>query len=151
MLMLAVLLMLAALLLQAHLADCLDWTWTTGRAWWRQQLQIGLRYVMHVTLHAWLQGAPLSAVTALVKVSHPTPMTSLAAVRDESELQAWGSRLAKQGVINPAAVDWVVEPKVDGLAVRVVYRCALMFAGLVCDDDEQLLVLRVDVDVEQFL
>jgi hypothetical protein len=75
-------------------------------------------------MHACVQGAPLSAVTALTKVSHPTPMTSLAAVRDESELRAWGSRLGKQGVINPVAVDWVVEPKVDGLAVRVVYRCA---------------------------
>jgi NAD-dependent DNA ligase len=49
-------------------------------------------------------------------------MTSLAAVRDESELRAWGSRLAKQGVVNPEGVDWVVEPKVDGLAVRVMYR-----------------------------
>ncbi|WIA35136.1 hypothetical protein OEZ86_003615 [Tetradesmus obliquus] len=68
------------------------------------------------------KGAPLSAVTALSKVTHPTPMTSLAAVRDEDELRAWGSRLAKQGVVNPEAVDWVVEPKVDGLAVRVVYR-----------------------------
>lgn len=38
---------------------------------------------------------------------------------------SWGSRLAKQGVINPDSVDWVVEPKVDGLAVRVVYRCVL--------------------------
>jgi NAD-dependent DNA ligase len=54
-------------------------------------------------------------------------MTSLAAVRDESELRAWGSRLAKQGVINPEAVEWVVEPKVDGLAVRVVYRWAGRF------------------------
>jgi NAD-dependent DNA ligase len=35
---------------------------------------------------------------------------------------AWGSRLAKLGVVNPEAVDWVVEPKVDGLAVRIVYR-----------------------------
>lgn len=29
------------------------------------------------------QGAPVSAVSSLVKVSHPTPMTSLAAVKDK--------------------------------------------------------------------
>lgn len=49
-------------------------------------------------------------------------MTSLAAVRDKAELLAWGSRLAKAGLVHPDDVDWVVEPKVDGLAVRVVYR-----------------------------
>jgi hypothetical protein len=39
-----------------------------------------------------------------------------------AEVLKWGQNLANQGVINPEAVDWVVEPKVDGLAVRVVYR-----------------------------
>lgn len=39
-----------------------------------------------------------------------------------ASVRAWGTRLAKQGVINPDVVDWVVEPKVDGLAVRLVYR-----------------------------
>jgi NAD-dependent DNA ligase len=67
-------------------------------------------------------------------------MTSLAAVRDEAELRAWGSRLGKQGVINPAAVDWVVEPKVDGLAVRVLYRWGgrsnKLQKYLVCTADE---------------
>ena len=38
-------------------------------------------------------------------------------------MKAWGSRLAKQGVLDPDTVDWVVEPKVDGLAVRIVFRC----------------------------
>ena len=40
-------------------------------------------------------------------------------------LSAWGGRLARQGVLDPEAVTWVVEPKVDGLAVRVVYRWGL--------------------------
>jgi len=39
-----------------------------------------------------------------------------------ASVRAWGTRLAKQGVINPDVVDWVVEPKVDGLAVRLLYR-----------------------------
>ncbi len=37
-------------------------------------------------------------------------------------VEAWGSRLAKQGVLDPDAVHWVVEPKVDGLAVRLVFK-----------------------------
>lgn len=45
-------------------------------------------------------------------------------------VKAWGARLAKAGTINPDQVDWVVEPKVDGLAVRIVYR---LVWGLVQD------------------
>jgi NAD-dependent DNA ligase len=37
-------------------------------------------------------------------------------------VKAWGARLAKSGVLDPESVDWVVEPKVDGLAVRIMYR-----------------------------
>jgi NAD-dependent DNA ligase len=44
-------------------------------------------------------------------------------------VKAWGSRLAKQGVLDPDAVDWVVEPKVDGLAVRIVFRCGWVCGG----------------------
>lgn len=45
-------------------------------------------------------------------------------------VEAWGSRLAKQGVLDPDAVHWVVEPKVDGLAVRLVFRCVWMCSAV---------------------
>lgn len=53
---------------------------------------------------------------------YPVATTSCYAVlRCRAAVIAWGARLAKQSVIDPEAVDWVVEPKVDGLAVRLVY------------------------------
>lgn len=65
------------------------------------------------------QGAPVPAISQLQKVQHPTPMTSLASMRNKDELVRWGSKLA---LVDPEAVSWVVEPKVDGLALRAVYR-----------------------------
>lgn len=69
-----------------------------------------------------LQGAPTPAATQLRKVQHPTPMTSLASMRDKDELVDWSRRLENSGLVDPEAVQWVVEPKVDGLALRAVYR-----------------------------
>jgi hypothetical protein len=67
------------------------------------------------------QGAPVEASAAARKVAHPTPMLSLPAVQDADGLVAWAKRLARLGV-DPEAAAFVTEPKVDGLAVRVVYR-----------------------------
>lgn len=49
-------------------------------------------------------------------VAHPTPMLSLAKVKQYTELQAF-LRTAPD-----ADTAWVVEPKLDGIAVRAVYR-----------------------------
>ncbi|KAF8060461.1 ligA [Scenedesmus sp. PABB004] len=68
-------------------------------------------------------GSPANvAASGLRRSTHPSPMTSLAAVRDKAELLAWGARLARAGGVDAEADAWVVEPKVDGLAVRAVYR-----------------------------
>ncbi|KAG2450037.1 hypothetical protein HYH02_000141 [Chlamydomonas schloesseri] len=71
-------------------------------------------------------GAPVAAASALRKVAHRVPMTSLAAVNSREEVEAWmGRTLARLAQLRPGASSgwgWVVEPKVDGLAVRVVYR-----------------------------
>ncbi len=66
-----------------------------------------------------VQGAP--PVSQLRKVAHPTPMLSLGSVPNKDELLNWVNRLRRAGV-DPEAISWVVEPKVDGLAVRALYR-----------------------------
>jgi DNA ligase (NAD+) len=62
--------------------------------------------------------------TAFAEVRHPQPMLSLANARDESELAAWAQRVARlldaAGVTEP--VRFVTEPKIDGLAISLVYR-----------------------------
>ncbi|HDZ59543.1 MAG TPA: NAD-dependent DNA ligase LigA, partial [Actinobacteria bacterium] len=54
----------------------------------------------------------------------PLPMYSLANARDESELEDWHRRLCKllkEAGMDPATVAYVTEPKIDGLAVSLVY------------------------------
>lgn len=64
-------------------------------------------------------------VSKLEKVRHLEPMLSLANVRSEEELRAWVSRmrahLAREGIQAPD-FRYVVEPKVDGLAISLLYR-----------------------------
>ena len=64
-------------------------------------------------------------VSRLEKVTHLQPMYSLANARSEEELRAWVMRmrnhLAREG-IEAAQFDYVAEPKIDGLAMSLVYR-----------------------------
>jgi DNA ligase (NAD+) len=64
-------------------------------------------------------------VSRLEKVRHPQPMLSLANARSEKELRAWVARmrshLAREGIEDPA-FRFVCEPKIDGLAISLVYR-----------------------------
>jgi DNA ligase (NAD+) len=64
-------------------------------------------------------------VGRLEKVEHLEPMLSLDNVRSEEELRAWVTRmqghLAREGIVR-TRFEYVVEPKVDGLAVSLIYR-----------------------------
>ncbi len=64
-------------------------------------------------------------VERLQKVEHLEPMLSLGNVRSEEELRAWVERmrnhLAREGISAPH-FQFVVEPKIDGLAISLVYR-----------------------------
>ncbi|MCU0314105.1 MAG: NAD-dependent DNA ligase LigA [Solirubrobacteraceae bacterium] len=71
-------------------------------------------------------------VGALEKVHHPEQMYSLANARSEEELRAWVKRmrghLAREGIEDPAFA-YVCEPKVDGLAMSIVYRDGVLERG----------------------
>ncbi|MFT4035956.1 MAG: NAD-dependent DNA ligase LigA [Patulibacter sp.] len=60
----------------------------------------------------------------LAKVEHPLPMLSLANARNADELRAWVLRmrnhLAREGIEHPA-FRFVCEPKIDGLAISLMY------------------------------
>ncbi len=64
-------------------------------------------------------------VSRLEKVEHLEPMLSLGNVRSELQLRAWVERmrnhLAREGISEPL-FQYVVEPKIDGLAISLVYR-----------------------------
>jgi len=78
-------------------------------------------------------------VDRLEKVRHLEPMLSLGNVRSEEELRAWVERmrnhLAREGIVEPDFT-FVVEPKIDGLAISLVYRDGELERGATRGDGE---------------
>ena len=66
-------------------------------------------------------------------------MLSLANARNEDELRAWETRihnlLARQGV-EDARIEYVAEPKIDGLAISLVYEDGVLVRGATRGDGE---------------
>ncbi len=81
-------------------------------------------------------GAP---VGKLEKVAHLEPMLSLSNARSEDEFRAWVERmrnhLAREGATQPR-FSYVVEPKVDGLAISLIYRDGVFERGATRGDGE---------------
>jgi DNA ligase (NAD+) len=71
-------------------------------------------------------------VGRLEKVRHLEPMLSLPNARSEEELRAWVERmrshLAREGIDEPE-FRFVVEPKIDGLAISLLYRDGVFERG----------------------
>src|ERR1700683_2448699 len=68
----------------------------------------------------------------LVKVAHPQRMLSLANAHSAEDLQAWVQRmrnhLAREGIEDPE-FEFVAEPKIDGLAISLLYRDGVFERG----------------------
>ncbi len=73
------------------------------------------------------------------QVRHLQPMLSLANARNEDELRAWETRihnlLARQGV-EDARIEYVAEPKIDGLAISLIYENGVLVRGATRGDGE---------------
>jgi DNA ligase (NAD+) len=71
-------------------------------------------------------------VGRLEKVTHLEPMLSLGNVRSAPELRAWVERmrghLAREGISDPG-FEFAVEPKIDGLAISLLYRDGVLERG----------------------
>src|SRR3954466_8692592 len=71
-------------------------------------------------------------VSSLPKVRHEIPMLSLANARSEDELRAWVARmrthLAREGIEDPV-FEFVAEPKIDGLAISLLYEDGVLVRG----------------------
>ncbi len=78
-------------------------------------------------------------VGRLEKVAHLEPMLSLGNVRSQEELRAWVERmrnhLAREGIEDPSFT-FVVEPKIDGLAISLIYRHGVLERGATRGDGE---------------
>lgn len=89
-------------------------------------------YPQLITPESPTQRVAPEPVSRLEKVTHLEPMLSLGNVRSEEELRAWVERmrahLSREGIVR-RRFDYVVEPKVDGLAVSLVYRDGVLERG----------------------
>jgi DNA ligase (NAD+) len=66
------------------------------------------------------------------QIRHPQPLFSLANARNREELDDWHRRLSdllRQAGMDPGTAAFVTEPKIDGLAVSLVYRDGRLASG----------------------
>lgn len=66
------------------------------------------------------------------QVRHPQPMFSLANARNEPELEDWHRRIVKlltEAGIGPKSAAFVTEPKIDGLAISLIYEDGRLVRG----------------------
>ena len=72
-------------------------------------------------------------VSDLVKVAHLQRMLSLANARSAEELRAWIQRmrnhLAREGIAE-ITFEFVAEPKIDGLAMSLIYEDGVLVRGV---------------------
>jgi DNA ligase (NAD+) len=74
------------------------------------------------------QRAGAEPLGAFAKITHPAPILSLANAFDAANLRAWRTRIGR--LLSPdTTVDYVVEPKIDGLTVVLTYRHGLFAQG----------------------
>ena len=69
-----------------------------------------------------------AALSAFSQVRHEVPMLSLGNAFEEADLREFGRRVV-DGLDQPGAVDYSCEPKLDGLAVSLLYRDGLLVQG----------------------
>lgn len=65
------------------------------------------------------------------KVTHPIPMTSLGNAFDDDDMHAWLARIEKllPKDMTVDDLEFVVEPKIDGLAIALTYQNGLLVQG----------------------
>ena len=85
-----------------------------------------------ITADSPTQRVGAEPVSELVKVRHLQAMLSLGNVRSEDELRSWIQRmrnfLAREGIEDPQ-FEFVAEPKIDGLAISLLYRDGVLERG----------------------
>ena len=69
-----------------------------------------------------------TALAAFSQVRHEVPMLSLGNAFEEADLREFGRRVV-EGLDQPGAVDYSCEPKLDGLAVSLLYRDGQLVQG----------------------
>ena len=80
-------------------------------------------------------GAPAS--DKFQKVEHLSPMGSLEKVTTDEAIQKWAQDVCKRLDAVPEDIAWLIEPKIDGLAVNLTYENGVLVRGATRGDGVQ--------------
>ena len=81
-----------------------------------------------VTLDSPTQRAGAAPLDVFRKVTHPTPILSLMNAFNPDDLVAWRARIGRL-LPDGVELDYVVEPKLDGLTIVLTYRDGIFEQG----------------------
>lgn len=94
----------------------------------RELRELEAEYPFLVTPDSPTQRVGAEPLDTFSKVTHVVPMTSLGNAFDEGEMYAWLARV-KRLLPEGVSLEYVVEPKIDGLAVAVTYENGTFVRG----------------------
>lgn len=97
----------------------------------QELMELERAYPELVTPDSPTQRVAEAPVEGLAKTTHPAPILSLASAKDVDEVRAWWERVSKllPPDLSPDRVDFVVEPKIDGLTVVLTFEDGLFTLG----------------------
>lgn len=94
----------------------------------RELEQLEKDHPEYITADSPTQRVGAAPATEFETVTHTVPMLSLANAMDEQELLDFEKRISKR-IENAKRIEYVVEPKLDGLAVELVYENGIFIIG----------------------
>ena len=98
-------------------------------ALYRELLELEAEHPALVTADSPTQRAGAEPLGAFEKVTHPAPILSLANAFNVDDLFAWRARIGRLLDDPEMKLDYVVEPKLDGLSIVLTYRNGRFIQG----------------------
>ncbi|MCG2821005.1 MAG: NAD-dependent DNA ligase LigA, partial [Candidatus Atribacteria bacterium] len=93
----------------------------------RDLIELEEKYPRYITPYSPTQRVGIEPVSEFTTVKHTAPMLSLANAFSTEELRAFDQRIKK--LIPQKKLEYVVEPKIDGLAVALVFENGIFVRG----------------------
>ncbi len=94
---------------------------------YQELVRLEAEHPERITLDSPTQRVGERPVSELTAAAHRVPMLSIDNTYDLEELRAYGRRIAK--LLPDESIEWVVELKVDGAALSLVYENGLLVRG----------------------
>ncbi len=96
-------------------------------ALFRELQRLEAEHPEFITPNSPTQRVGAEPLEEFTKVEHPQPLLSLANAFNEEEMQAWEERIVR--LLGKPPAEYVIEPKIDGLAVAITYENGHLVRG----------------------